>query len=77
MHVLFRAGKTPEEVVKRYLQKVRNPPEEVSSAGNDLPLLPTFHTRILFKNLIVELIFRIIFSSKHKNVGYYALSFFL
>lgn len=23
-------GKTPEEVVKRYLQKVRNPPEEVS-----------------------------------------------
>lgn len=24
-------GKTPEEVVKRYLQKVRNPPEEVSS----------------------------------------------
>lgn len=25
------SGKTPEEVVKRYLQKVRNPPEEVSS----------------------------------------------
>lgn len=24
-------GKTPEEVVKRYLQKVRNPPEEVSA----------------------------------------------
>lgn len=24
-------GKTPEEVVKRYLQKVRNPPEEVRS----------------------------------------------
>lgn len=76
MPFLFPAGKTPEEVVKRYLQKVRNPPEEVSSAGND-PLLPTFHTHILFKNLTVELIFMIIFSSEHKNVLFYASSFFL
>lgn len=29
--VFLSVGKTPEEVVKRYLQKVRNPPEEVSS----------------------------------------------
>lgn len=28
---VYFIGKTPEEVVKRYLQKVRNPPEEVSS----------------------------------------------
>lgn len=62
--------------MKRYLQKVRNPPEEVSSAGHD-PLLPTFQIHIQFKNLTVELIFMIIFSSKHKNVGFYALSFFL
>ncbi|KAG7273431.1 hypothetical protein CRUP_023656 [Coryphaenoides rupestris] len=28
-----QAGKTPEEVVKRYLQKVRNPPEEGPGVG--------------------------------------------
>ena len=27
-------GKTPEEVVKRYLQKVRNPPEEVRTRAD-------------------------------------------
>lgn len=59
MHLLFPSGKTPEEVVKRYLQKVRNPPEEVSSAGND-PLLPTFHIHIMFKNHTVELISMIV-----------------
>lgn len=30
LYFLYLTGKTPEEVVKRYLQKVRNPPEEVS-----------------------------------------------
>lgn len=27
------AGKTPEEVLKKYLQKVRHPPDEVRAAG--------------------------------------------
>lgn len=35
-HLHVPAGKTPEEVVKRYLQKVRNPPEEVSSSFSQL-----------------------------------------
>lgn len=26
---MLSAGKTPEEVVKKYLQKVKSPPEEV------------------------------------------------
>lgn len=30
---MFPAGKTPEEVLKKYLQKVRHPPDEVRAAG--------------------------------------------
>lgn len=29
----YPAGKTPEEVLKKYLQKVRHPPDEVRAAG--------------------------------------------
>lgn len=31
LFIILSAGKTPEEVVKKYLQKVKSPPEEVSA----------------------------------------------
>lgn len=41
--IFLSAGKTPEEVVKKYLQKVKSPPEEVSAS-----LLSTLlHTLVL------------------------------
>lgn len=43
-YFLFLAGKTPEEVVKRYLQKVRNPPEEVSACHSWLLMTPHTNT---------------------------------
>lgn len=46
LHFSVPTGKTPEEVVKRYLQKVRNPPEEVSSPRRLLPVQSNKTTNI-------------------------------
>lgn len=49
---LYLAGKTPEEVVKRYLQKVRNPPDEVG-----LPLATADDSSHKQNQLTVDYIF--------------------
>lgn len=38
------AGKTPEDVVRRYIQKVKNPPDEVSGEARAPRLSPWAHS---------------------------------
>lgn len=58
IHPTISAGKNPEDVVRRYMQKVKNPPDEVSQSGGASPPGPVPPSQPLRSHLVLSYLLR-------------------